>query len=139
MRSRLPPGSRNMKQLRNLVESQALALAIVETIREPFLVLDEELRVLAASRCFCEVFKEGQNLSHGGSPFELGDGHGDLPGLRRLLERLVPDGTSVEGFEFEQDFHHLVSRTMHLNADPIQDQGGTPPTVLLAIKDITSR
>lgn len=128
-----------MKQLRNLVESQTLALAIVETIREPFLVLDDKLRVLAASRCFCEIFKEDQNLSHGRSLFELGDGQWKVPGLRRLLERVVPDGASVEGFEFEQDFHHLGSRTMQLNADRIQDQGGTRPMVLLAIKDITAR
>ena len=128
-----------MKQLRSLIESQTLALAIVETIREPFLVLDDKLRVLAASRCFCEIFKEDQNLSHGRSLFELGDGQWDVPGLRALLERVVPDGASVEGFEFEQDFRHLGSRTMQVNADLIQDQGNTPPMVLLAIKDITSR
>ena len=128
-----------MKQLRNLVETQTLALAIVETIREPFLVLDDKLRVLAASRCFCEIFKEDQNLAHGRSLFELGDGQWDVPGLRTLLERIVPDRTCVEGFEFEQDFSHLGSRTMQINADLIQDQGNTPPMVLLAIKDITSR
>jgi two-component sensor histidine kinase len=128
-----------MKQLRNLIESQTLALAIVETIREPFLVLDDKLQVLAASRCFCQIFKEDQNLSHGRSLFELGDGQWDVPGLRALLERIVPDGTSVEGFEFEQDFRHLGSRTMQVNADLIQDQGNTPPMILVAIKDITSR
>ena len=128
-----------MKQLRSLIESQTLALAIVETIREPFLVLDDQLRVLAASRCFCAVFKEDQNLSHGRSLFELGDGQWDVPGLRALLERVVPDRASVENFEFEQDFRHLGSRTMQINADLIQDQGNTPPMVLLAIKDITSR
>src|SRR3990170_7932113 len=139
MRSMLPPRSRRMKQLRNLMESQTLALAIVETIREPFLVLDDQLRVLAASRCFCQIFKEDQNLTHGRSLFELGDGQWDVPGLRVLLERIVPDRTSVEGFEFEQDFRHLGSRTMQLNADLIQDQGNTPPMVLLGLKDITSR
>ena len=128
-----------MKHLKDLVESQTLALAIVETIREPFLVLDDQLRVLAASRCFCQIFKEDQSLTHGRSLFELGDGQWDVPGLRRLLERVVPDGAEVEGFEFEQDFLHLGSRTMHLNADLIQDQGNTRPMVLLAIKDITER
>jgi len=135
----LPPGSRAVKQLRNLIKSQTLALAIVETIREPFLVLDEKLHVLAASRCFCEIFKEDQNLSHGRSLFELGNGQWDVPGLRALLERVVPDRTSVEGFEFEQDFRHLGSRTMQVRADLIEDQGNTAPMLLLAIKDITSR
>src|SRR5688500_12146959 len=128
-----------MKQLRNLIESQTLALAIVETIREPFLVLDDKLRVLAASRCFCQIFKEDQNLSHGRSLFELGDGQWDVPGLRALLERIVPDRTCVESFEFEQHFRHLGNRTMQVNADLIQDQGNTPPMILVAIKDITER
>jgi chemotaxis protein methyltransferase CheR len=128
-----------MKQLRNLIESQTLALAIVETIREPFLVLDDQLRIVAASRCFCQVFKEDQNLSHGHSLFELGDGQWDVPGLRALLERVVPDHAPVEGFEFEQDFRHLGSRTMQVKADPIKDQGDTPPLILLSIRDITSR
>ena len=128
-----------MKQLRDLAESQALALAIVDTIREPFLVLDDQLRVLAASRCFCEIFKVDQNLSHGRSLFELGDGQWDVPGLRRLLETVLPEQTSVEGFEFERDFLHLGNRTMQLNAHLVRDQGGTRPMVLLAIKDITSR
>ena len=128
-----------MKQLRSLIESQTLALAIVETIREPFLVIDDKLRILAASRCFCEIFKEDQNLSHGRSLLELGDGQWDVPGLRPLLERVVPDRACVHGFEFEQDFRHLGHRTMQLNADLILDQGDTAPMVLLAIKDITSR
>ena len=128
-----------MKQLRNLIESQTLALAIVETIREPFLVLDDKLHVLAASRCFCEIFREDQTLSHGRSLFQLGDGQWDVPGLRELLERVVPDHAPIEGFEFEQDFRHLGSRTMQVNADAIQDQGNTPPMILLSIKDITSR
>ena len=80
-----------MKQLDGLAESQTLALAIVETIREPFLVLDDELRVLAASRCYCEIFKEDENLTHGCSLFELGNGQWDAPGLRRLLETVVPE------------------------------------------------
>ena len=128
-----------MKQLRSLIESQTLALAIVETIREPFLVLDDQLRIVAASRCFCVVFKEDQDLAHHRPLFELGDGQWDVPGLRALLERVVPDDAPIERFEFEQDFRHLGHRTMQVNADPIQDQGNTAPMILLAIKDITSR
>ena len=128
-----------MKQLNDLAQAQRLALAVVETIREPFLVLDEDLRVLAASRCFCAVFSEDPALAQGRSLFELGDGQWDVPGLRALLERIVPDRTCVEGFEFEQDFVHLGSRTMQLNADLIEDQGNTRPMMLLSIKDITSR
>ena len=128
-----------MQLLNDLAGSQTLALAIVETIREPFLVLDQELRVIAASRCFCEVFKEDQSLSHGRSLFELSDGQWNVPGLRRLLEGVVPEQRSVEGFEFERDFLHLGNRTMQLNAHLVEEHGDARPMVLVAIKDITSR
>ena len=137
-----------MRQFHDLAEGRILALAIVDTLPEPFLVLDEKLRVLAASRCFYEVFMEDPEQSHGRSLFDLGGGHWDIPGLRNLLESVVPQHTSVEGFEFEQDFRHLGKRTMQLNAHPIHDQcdqsdqGGQSESsrmVLLAIKDITAR
>ncbi len=47
-----------MKRIHDLVEAQTLALAIVDTLPETFLVLDDTLRLLAGSRCFYEVFKE---------------------------------------------------------------------------------
>src|SRR5688500_20355406 len=99
----LQPRSRFMKELNDVAEAQALALAIVDTIREPFLVLDEKLRVLAASRCFCEIFKEDQTLSHGRSLFELGDGQRDAPGPRQVLETHVPKRNSCETSEVHRD------------------------------------
>lgn len=131
-----------MKQFHDLAEAQTLALAIVDTLPEPFLVLDEKLQVLAASRCFYEVFKVDPQQAHRRSLFDLSGGQWDIPGLRRLLESVVPKHTSVEGFEFEQDFKDLGKRTIQLNAHPIHDQSAqSDPTrmVLLAIKDITSR
>ncbi len=71
-----------MQQFQTLAKAQSLALAIVDTLPEPFLVLDDQLQVLAASRCFYEVFKEDPEQSHGRSLFEIGDGHWDIPGLR---------------------------------------------------------
>ena len=122
-----------MKRLSDRAEAQNLALAIVDTLPEPFLVLDDTLHLLAASRCFYEVYGEDPASALGRSLFELSGGQWDIPGLRQLLRTVVPERTGLEGFEFEQDFHHLGSRTMHLNADLIQDQGGTPPMVLLAV------
>jgi two-component sensor histidine kinase len=131
-----------MKQFHDLAEAQILALAIVETLPEPFLVLDEKLQVLAGSRCFYEVFMEDPQLTHGSSLFALSDGQWDIPGLRKLLETVIPEHAAVEGFEFEQDFRHLGKRTVQLNAHPIHDQvdeGDAGRMVLLAIKDITTR
>ena len=93
-----------MRQFHDLAEAQTLALAIVDTLPEPFLVLDDKLNLLAGSRCFYEVFKEDPLECHGCSLFELAGGKWDVPGLRQLLETVVPQHVAVEGFEFERVF-----------------------------------
>lgn len=128
-----------MKELHDRAEAQALALAIVDTLPEPFLVLDDKLHLLAGSRCFYNVFGEDAAKAHGHSLFDLSDGQWDIPGLRQLLAGVVPQHTAVEGFEFEQTFPHLGKRTIQLNALPIRDDSGESRMVLLAIKDITER
>ena len=128
-----------MKQLSDLDQAQALALAIVDTLPEPFLVLDDSLRLLAGSRCFYEVYGEDPSSAHGRSMFDLSGGQWDIPGLRQLLAAVVDDRTSIESFEFERVFTELGKRTLHLNALPIRDESGLGRMVLVAIKDITER
>src|ERR1044071_7816549 len=128
-----------MRELHDRAEAQALALAIVDTLPEPFLVLDDTLHLLAGSRCFYEVFGENAAKAHGRSLFDLSEGQWDIPGLRQLLLSVVPQHTALENFEFEQTFEHLGKRTIQLNALPIRDDGGDSRMVLLAIKDITDR
>ena len=128
-----------MQHLNDLAEAQTLALAIVDTLPEPFLVLDEELNLLAGSRCFFEVFKEDAEEALGRSFFDISGGQWDIPGLRQLLEAVVPNHTAVEGFEFERVLAHRGKRAIQLNALPIRDEQGASRLVLLAIKDITER
>ena len=128
-----------MKPIQDLAEAQRLALAIVDTLPEPFLVLDEALHLLAGSRCFYEVFGEDPVKAHGRSLFELSGGQWDIPGLRQLLAAVVPQHVPVEGFEFEQDFGKRGLRTIQLNALPIRDDGAASRMVLLSIKDISDR
>ena len=128
-----------MKHLHDIAEAQTLALAIVDTLPEPFLVLDENLNLLAGSRCFFEVFKEDPVEALGRSFFDISGGQWDVPGLRQLLETVVPQHTAVEGFEFDRDLAHRGKRAIQLNALPIRDEQGDGRLVLLAIKDITER
>ena len=128
-----------MKQFHDLAEAQILALAIVDTLPEPFLVLDDTLHLLAGSRCFYEVFNEDPVKAYGRSLFDLSGGQWDIPGLRQLRASVVPQQTAVEGFEFERDFAHLGRRTIQLNALLIRDETAASRMVLLAIKDITER
>ena len=128
-----------MKLRNDLAEAQDLALAIVNTLPEPFLVLDDSLHLLAASRCFYEVYDEDPKKAHGRSLFELSDGQWDIPGLRQLLRAVLPDHSGLEGFEFEQDFGPLGRRTIQINALPLREEASTRKMVLVAIKDITER
>lgn len=128
-----------MKRFRDLDQAQELALAIVDTLPEPFLVLDDTLRLLAASRCFYEVYDEDPATSHGRSFFELSGGQWNIPGLRRLLRAVLPDHASLDGFEFEGNFAKLGKRTIQINALPLREAGDDGRMVLVAIKDITER
>src|SRR4026208_749220 len=108
-----------MKQLPDRAEAQALALAIVDTLPEPFLVLDETLHLLAGRRWFYGGVGEGPAKAHGRSLFELSDGQWNIPGLCQLLRSVVPQRAAVEAFEFEKIFPRLGKRTIQLNALPI--------------------
>jgi chemotaxis protein methyltransferase CheR len=128
-----------MKRFQDLAEARALALAIVDTLPEPFLVLDDKLCILAGSRCFFQIFREDSDRAHGCSLFDLSEGQWDVPGLRALLETVVPEQVAIESFEFEREFAGLGMRTLHLNAYPIRDESDSARMVLLSIKDITDR
>ena len=114
-------------------------MAIVDTLPEPFLVLDEALCLLAGSRCFYEVYHEDPVKAPGASLFELSGGQWEIPGLRQLLKEVVDTRGRIDGFEFEQEFAGLGRRTIHLNAMPLRDDSGDSRMVLLAIKDISDR
>ncbi len=128
-----------MKQFSDLAQAEEMALAIVDTLPEPFLVLDDTLRLLAASRCFYEVYDEDPAGAHGRSFFELSGGQWNIPGLRRLLRSVLPDRASLDGFEFEGNFGKLGKRTIQLNALPLREAGDRSKMLLVAIKDITER
>jgi len=119
--------------------AQTLAQAIVNTIPEPFLVLDEDLRVLAASRSFYTVFKVDPAQTSGRLLYSLGDGQWDIPALRILLETIIPERTAMDGFEVEHDFPNVGRRTMLLNARKVIYETGTTATILLAFVDVTTR
>ena len=120
-------------------DSRALAQAIVDTIREPLLVLDQDLRVVAASRSFFLTFKMNRQDVQGRPVYALGDGQWDIPQLRLLLERILPQRAVMDGYEVEQDFSVIGRRTMVLNARTVFYEKHAPALILLSIEDITER
>jgi two-component sensor histidine kinase len=115
----------------------ALAQAIVDTVREPVVVLDKALRVIAASRSFYSVFKVTPEDTQGRLLYELGDGQWDIPKLRLLLEKIIPEHGAMEDYEVEHEFPGAGHRTMCLNAREMSYEGGADPIILLGMQDVT--
>ncbi len=129
----------NRQPFMDVDDGRALAQAIVDTIREPLLVLDKHLRVVAASRSFHQTFKTDPQDIRGRPVYALGDGQWDIPQLRLLLEEILPQHTVMEAYEVQQDFSGIGRRTMLLNARKVFYEGNARTLILLAIEDVTER
>ena len=125
--------------VRNLEEANLLAQAIVNTIPEPFLVLDADLRVLEASRSFYEIFKVEPAQTQGCLLYALGHGQWDIPALRLLLETILPERVAMDGFEVDHDFPAIGHRIMLLNARKVLYDESDTMAILLAFRDVTER
>jgi two-component sensor histidine kinase len=121
------------------VQGRALAQAIVDTLREPLLVLDKDLRVVVASRSFYLMFKVNRQDVQGRPVYALGDGQWNIPELRLLLETILPLQTIMEAYEVQRDFAGIGRRTMLLNAREVFNEDNAPALILLAIEDVTER
>jgi PAS domain S-box-containing protein len=117
----------------------ALAQAVVESVREPLVVVDETFRIVAASRSFHAKFQVKPEETLGRVLFELSDGEWNISALRLLLERILPAAEVMDDFEVEQVFPRIGRRTMLLNARRVVDFSGTAPLILVAFEDITER
>jgi len=112
---------------------------IINAVREPLIVLNAELRVISASRSFYEFFRVNPSETVGQLIYDLGNKQWDIPGLRELLETILPKKTTFDNYEVEHDFSSIGRRTMLLNARQIQRVSGKERIILLAIEDITER
>jgi chemotaxis protein methyltransferase CheR len=125
--------------LAELDAASAVAQGIVDTLREPLLVLDRGLRLVAASRAFCTAFRLDINDILGRPLYELGDGEWNIPQLRRLLGKIIPEQGAMENYEVEHDFRLLGRRTLLLNAREVFCKEDTPANIFLSIEDVTSK
>ncbi len=120
-------------------DGHLLAQAIVDTIREPLLVLDEDLRVVTANRSFYLTFRMVRQDVQGRPIYALGEGQWDIPELRQLLADIAPNHAVMDAFEVDQDFADIGRRKMLLNARKVFYEENGHTTILLAIEDVTER
>ncbi len=125
------------KQFTSVADACALAQSIVDTVRTPLVVLDKELRVVAASRSFYLTFKVSPEDTQGTLLYALGDGQWDIPKLRELLEKIIPEHGVMEDYPVEHKFPDIGHRAMCLNARQAFYEDGAGTTILLSIEDVT--
>src|SRR6266550_8654539 len=111
---------------------------IVDTVREPLLMLDTTLRVRSANRAFYQTFHVSPDETEGHLIYELGNGQWDIPDLRTLLEDIVPKSSVFDDFELEHTFPVIGRRVMLLNARKLQ-AGHHGELLVLAMEDVTER
>jgi two-component system CheB/CheR fusion protein len=124
-----------MKLVREaLQEARELAEGIVDTVREPLVVLDGALQVVSASRSFYHRFRLSPEGTLGRPIYELGNQQWDIPALRELLETILPRDRSFEGYPVEHDVPLVGRVTMLLSARRIVSRTGKTQLILLAME-----
>jgi hypothetical protein len=101
--------------------------------------IDQDLRVVAASRSFYLTFKVNADDTQGKLLYDLGDGQWDIPKLRLLLGKIVPEQGAMENYEVEHGFPSIGRRSMLLNTRKVFYEKGSHSTILLGIEDVTDK
>ena len=138
-RNNNPTNAASIFKFNSADNADTFAEEIFNTVREPLLLLDEELRVVKANRSFYDYFKVSTEETIGTLIYDLGNQQWNIPKLRKLLETILPEKTTFDDYEVEHDFHGIGKRIMLLNARQIERTLDNEKIILLAIKDITER
>ena len=128
------------KQLETEIQdAREYAENIVETVREPLVVLNSDLKILTANHSFYDTFKGTPEETIGNFIYDLGNRQWDIPKLRVLVEEILPNDTVFNGYEVEHDFLDIGRKTILLNARQIFRENIGSHIILLAMEDITER
>lgn len=116
-----------------------LTQSIVDTIRDPLVVLENDMTIVTASKAFLTIFGITQAETKGRRVSELLQHQWDVPALRHLMEKVLPENKPIESFEIEDVFPGLGRRVFNLNARKISQPGNHAHRMLLVFEDITDR
>ena len=118
-------------------DARRYAESIVETVRELFLVMDADLKIISANRNFYRAFKVIPGETIGSFIYDLGNKQWDIPMLRGHLEEVISENIAFDDFEVAHDFQDIGHKIMLLNARRIDRKDTGAKMILLVIEDIT--
>ena len=119
--------------------NRLLTQSIVDSIRDPLVVLEDDMTIVTASAAFLRMFGITKAELQGRPLSRLGQHQWDVPMLRGLMEKVLPDNKTMENFEIEDNFPGLGRRVFNLNARKISRPGNHSERILLVFEDITER
>lgn len=120
-----------------VTQSREYAENIVNTIRDPLLVLDKNLTVVSASHSYYRIFHTSAPEIEGKKLTEINNNQWNIPHLISLLQTILPEKTSFEDIEVKHIFPDIGERILILNARVLTGKNGVPDLILLAIEDIS--
>jgi two-component system CheB/CheR fusion protein len=120
-------------------EARDYAEGMIETVREPLVVIDSDLRVQRATRAFYDTFLVSREETEGRFLYDLGNGQWNQPRLRELIGEALFRSEPFHDFEVDHEFPHIGHRTMRLNGRRIPFPHSTQRMLLLSIEDVTER
>jgi two-component system CheB/CheR fusion protein len=127
------------KRMQALQDALVFSRGIADTVREPLIILDADLRVVSANRTFYDVFKVSPEDAEQKLIYDLGNRQWDIPALRTALEEILPKSTVLKDFLVEHDFPSIGRRKVLVNARRIKHEGVDTRTILLAMEDVTEQ
>jgi chemotaxis methyl-accepting protein methylase/chemotaxis response regulator CheB len=119
-------------------KARTLAEGIVDTVLEPLVVLDASLKVVSASRSFYDYFKEEPENTIGRLIYDIGNQQWNIAALRELLETILPQQQSFEGYVMAHTFPVIGLQKMVLNARRIVDSGGNTQLILFSMRPLNT-
>lgn len=120
-----------------LIKSREYAMSIVDTVREPLLILDRDLKVISASHSFYQNFQTTPAETEGKNLTEIGDHQWNIPHLITLIQTVLPKQRSFHNLKISHSFPGLGERILILNARIIYGKSGVSDLILLAMEDVS--
>lgn len=127
------------RTLQEAEESRDYSDGIVETVRDPLLVLTPQMHVERANAAFYRTFQTSREATEGVRLYDLDKGEWNIPRLREMLDVIIPANAIVDDFVVEHEFPRIGMRSIMLNARAILQRDHTVHRILLAMEDVTER
>ena len=120
-------------------ERRVFSEALVETMRDPFLVLDDRFGVRQVNEAFLNFFRAGKEDVEGKFLFSLENNAWEIPALRTLMEEILPKNTHFRDFQIEREFRGIGRKVLLLHARQVKFSHANEPMILLTFEDATDR